>query len=88
MATEVSENDFVSGKQSCSYGKSTRIGVKRMTDDETVFMKGARRTLWKHLRGMSVHGGKGLLLLIIIIIIIKSLFLFLLRDSMKDTSFT
>ena len=57
MATDISEDDFISGKQSESYGKSTRIGVRKMTDEEKALMTGARKTLWAHLRGMKVHGG-------------------------------
>lgn len=58
MATDISKEDFECGKPSGSYGKSTRTGVKKMTDEEMDLMTGARKTLWTHLRGMKVKGGK------------------------------
>ncbi|XP_031558045.1 L-fucose kinase-like [Actinia tenebrosa] len=56
MATDISEKDFVHGKPSGAYGRSTRTGVKKMTDEEMELMTGARKTLWTHLRGMKVQG--------------------------------
>lgn len=45
------------GARSGSYGRSTRLGTKCSSEDEMTLMKGARASLWKILRGVSLKGG-------------------------------
>ena len=57
MAEDVNESAFVDGERSGSYGRSTRMGTKRSSQKEMMLMKGARASLWKILRGVSLKGG-------------------------------
>ncbi|XP_020619681.1 L-fucose kinase-like [Orbicella faveolata] len=57
LAEDVTEADFVCGERSGSYGRSTRMGTKCSSKDEMTLMRGARASLWKILRGVSLKGG-------------------------------
>ncbi|KAJ7382346.1 hypothetical protein OS493_035623 [Desmophyllum pertusum] len=56
LAEDVTESDFVCGERSGSYGRSTRMGTKCSSKHEMTLMKGARASLWKILRGVSLKG--------------------------------
>ena len=58
MAKSVSENDFVCGKRSGAYGRSTCTGTEKMPEKEQTLMCGARALLWQHLRGIQLRGGE------------------------------
>ncbi|EDO39170.1 predicted protein [Nematostella vectensis] len=55
--TDITEEDFVRGTRSTSYGKSTKTSTEQMTEEEMSQMAGARRVLWRNMRGLKPHGG-------------------------------
>ncbi|XP_048578770.1 L-fucose kinase [Nematostella vectensis] len=54
--TDITEEDFVRGTRSTSYGKSTKTSTEQMTEEEMSQMAGARSVLWRNMRGLKPHG--------------------------------